>query len=114
MTVGSSRVAELLIRKGAAVNARSVNGSTALILHRGPDIVRVLLENGADVNLRNNDGVTALIAAVRGKDPLSAKLLIARGADVNAVTKGGDTPMKIGAREGEIGIGDLLRQAGAK
>ena len=51
--------------------------------------VRQLLDAGVDVNARNNMGNTALREAVRSRHVAVVKLLVERGADVNAVCDGG-------------------------
>ena len=48
------------------------------------DVVRVLTENGADVHARSMHGSTALLLAARSGDVNTARVLLAAGADVNA------------------------------
>src|SRR5437773_440845 len=55
--------------------------------------VRRLLAEGADVNGRNAAGATALMWAVG--DLETARLLVDRGADVNAVSDDGRMPLII-------------------
>jgi len=60
----------LLVDRGASVNQRDLNGSTALHLlagARGPeaaDAIRFLLSRGADVNARDDEANTPLMIAV--------------------------------------------------
>src|SRR5260370_33014393 len=56
-------IVRLLIANGAKVNARDVEGGTALMqaaLLGRADNVKILVEAGADVNARDNKGGTAL------------------------------------------------------
>lgn len=60
-------IAELLIKSGANVNARSLRGDTPLILavHTGADeIVKMLLEKGADIDAADREGKTAVLHAL--------------------------------------------------
>src|SRR5207245_5771861 len=101
---GYPDVVELLLAKGADVNARAARGQTALmwaVAQKHPEVVKVLLAHGADVQARSDvwsevmavpphgypdynraiphGGDTALLFAARGGDPPSARLLVAAG-----------------------------------
>lgn len=59
---GQTKLAKLLIEKGANVNFRNNEGSTALIsaaFFGRPEIVRLLLDAGADKTIKNKYGSTA-------------------------------------------------------
>lgn len=88
---------------------------TALILAAGADrrdIVKILLDNGADVNATASWGETALTCAVgRQSDLEIAKLLIARGADVNRW--GFEPPLTVAACEERVDLVRLLLDNGA-
>jgi len=105
-----------LLSKGADVNARADDSSTALMVasaHGHRDVVGLLLKKGADVNARTNSGATALmVASVHGYLKI-VKLLITNGADVNARMKGGVTAIKAASRNGHSDVVELLRQCGA-
>jgi quinoprotein dehydrogenase-associated probable ABC transporter substrate-binding protein len=68
---GSTRptdIANLLIERGANVNAQSKSGVTALMIaatHNNPPMIGILIEAGADVTLKNNLGQTAADIAER-------------------------------------------------
>jgi len=60
---------ELLLKKGANVNAKDKYGGTALMyaaVKGHKEVVELLIENGADVNAKNIMGKTALMSASRG------------------------------------------------
>jgi hypothetical protein len=65
---GHDEIAQLLIRAGADVNARSTNGSTVLMMaarEGHADLTQILLARGADPGLRNDTGDTALNWSLR-------------------------------------------------
>ncbi|HEY1343320.1 MAG TPA: ankyrin repeat domain-containing protein, partial [Bryobacteraceae bacterium] len=76
------------LRKGANVNARDRRGST-LLMHAAiagsPEGLKLLLDAGAEVNAKNSFDETALILAAG--DARKARMLIEKGADVNAHSK---------------------------
>ena len=118
---GTIKVVELLIAKGADVNAKgSQRGSTSLHFATGgghKEIVELLIAGGADVNAKNEDGETPLHnAAYRGRT-IIADLLIAKGADVNTKTtqshERGWTALHHAARYGRKEIVELLIANGA-
>src|SRR3954470_7681737 len=75
-------VVELLLDRGAAVNAANAFGSTALMWAAPRTaMVRVLLSRGADVNTTASDGTTALVVAARVGNVEAMEALIAAGAD---------------------------------
>ena len=87
---GVPGVCQLLVAKGANVNARDKNGRTALhdaVRAEQVEVAEALIALGADVNATDNNSFTPLhLTAAKGFKTL-AQLLLERGADVNA--KGG-------------------------
>lgn len=76
--------------------------------------VRALLRTGADVNATQGDGMTALHWAAEHGNAELARVLVAAGANVRAVTRLGDyTPLHIAARGGASGVVGALLEAGA-
>lgn len=79
------KVAKLLLKHGANVNAKDYYGFTPL--HRATsgnpqlEIAKLLIEAGADVNSRNRMGLVPLHQALMCKEFESCKLLLDSGAD---------------------------------
>jgi len=114
---GSAGVVELLLAKGANVNAKYLEGSTPLMFAADAgsvEIVKLLLAKGADVNARSEKGYTPLIGAASAGSVEIVKLLLAKGADVNAKTEGhGLTPLGAAVRKSSVGVVEVLLANGA-
>jgi ankyrin repeat protein len=75
---------ELLLARGAPIDARNLAGSTALFFAAEGGrtaIVQRLIEGGADVNLPGRSGVSPLSAASYGGHDAVVAALLDRGAD---------------------------------
>jgi ankyrin repeat protein len=83
---------ELLLRAGANANATTDAGVTPLSLacssDAGAPTLRLLLASGANPNLTPETGETPLMSCARTGNLEAVKLLIARGANINADEKG--------------------------
>ena len=104
---GDLDITELLIKKGAPVNAKvskhgpwqepnATNGHTALmgaVQNRHKDEAKLLIDNGADVKATDHDDYTALMGAAANGYADLVDLMIKKGADVNAKNKYGWTPL---------------------
>jgi ankyrin repeat protein len=93
---GNVEVVKLLLTHGAGVNAReSGHGQTALmwaIAQDYPEVARLLVEHGAEIEARSTTGFTPLLFAARVGDLESARLLLARGVNVNDVVPATERP----------------------
>src|ERR1043166_1046532 len=141
--LGSLQFIRELVKRGADVNARLTNGkgglgkyntkgATAFLMASATADVpymKLLLELGADPSIANVDHCTPLIAAcgihvgsdqateVAGEEPEvleAAKLLLSRGADVNAVDANGETAMHGAALKNLPKVVQFLADNGAK
>ena len=121
----------LLLAKGADVNARSGDGSfqkvkagsialghftplTAACPLGSRDLIAALLDAGAKVNVSDVRGMTPLmLATANDRQNLDViRLLIARGAEVNARSLAGETALDWAVKIGAKPAIDALRHAG--
>jgi ankyrin repeat protein len=78
------------------------------------EIVELLISKGADVNAKGDDGSIPLgTATLTGRKEI-AELLIAEGADVNAKDDDGETPLDRAIKMKQTEMADLLRKHGGK
>ncbi|MBA8666815.1 ankyrin repeat domain-containing protein [Holosporaceae bacterium 'Namur'] len=107
-------LANILINKGAAINATDSRGNTPLIFAaESGDIssMQLLLSKGADVNIQNREGNTALMLAINAE---VVKLLIKNGADINIENNTNRTALNIAIESGTETVTELLIKKGAK
>ncbi len=80
------------------------------------EIVELLLEKGANVNAVGQGGSTVLHHAVSAKNCQVeiVKTLIEKGGDVNVADEGGYTPLHCAAFNGHKEIVEFLLEKGAK
>jgi len=111
-------MAEKLLAAGADPNTPLMSGETPLMeaSRRGNlATVRVLLAKNANPNAReSNGGQNALMWAVSQRQSAVVEELIKHGADVQAGSKTGFTPLMFAAQQGDEESARILLRAGAK
>jgi ankyrin repeat protein len=121
---GNAEIVQVLLDQGADANARyelpHSNGHfltpvLAAVLQGHAACLQPLLDRGADVNVQGGpfERTALLCAATAGSEEI-VRLLLAHGANVQAVDWQGDAPLAWARRRGETRIVQLLRQAGAR
>ncbi len=114
--IGGRNIVELLIKKGANVNA--VNSYKQTPLHyafykKSKEMAALLLDNGAHINCRNVWGNTPFYRAVRSGYMEGIQFLIQRGADINLPSASGKSPLHAAVGRADVTIVDLLLKHGA-
>lgn len=83
-------------------------------LNRQHQIMKLLMKKEADLNIQEGtSGKTALHFAAELHDITSVKLLLGRGADVDAAMFNGCTPLHLAVARQDAPIANLLCQSGA-
>ena len=117
---GNLQLVKLLVQNGANLTAMSTNQFGDLPIHLAAayghqNIVRWMLDNAVPVDIRNRLGATSLHSAAYNKRLETARLLLERGAAVNAKVTNGDnrTPLHEAAAVGSEDLVQLLLDHGA-
>lgn len=114
---GSLETIQRLLKSGANVKAKDVDGRTALIEtlttenDLPPETIEELIQAGSEVNVRIYGGLTPLMIAAAGNSRI-LKALIRAGADLNAVDDQGATALRW-AKDSPENY-KILKDAGAK
>uniref|UniRef100_A0A8C3P0V2 M-phase phosphoprotein 8 n=1 Tax=Cyanoderma ruficeps TaxID=181631 RepID=A0A8C3P0V2_9PASS len=109
---GHDDLLRVLIRKGAKVNCRQKNGTTALIHAAEKNFlttVAILLEAGAYVNMQQSSGETALMKACKRGNSDIVQLMIESGADCNILSKHQNSAMHFAKQFNNILVYEQLR-----
>jgi ankyrin repeat protein len=112
------RLRNLLTTDPALAMARTADDFTALhyaAFFDGAAATRLLVEHGSDVNAfaDNELGVHPLNSAVAAGKRETVETLLGAGADPNAPTRSGHTPLDVAKANGDKEIAALLRSHGA-
>ena len=104
-------------KQGSSLEARDGKGQTVLfhaVKGEQHKIVQWLIDEGdANVHARDKEGLTALHVAAQGCNAKTAKTLIERGADVNALSSRNLTPLQCIPNSDGVRILMLLHEKGA-
>ncbi|XP_027797355.2 M-phase phosphoprotein 8 isoform X2 [Marmota flaviventris] len=109
---GQDDLLRLLITKGAKVNGRQKNGTTALIHAAEKNFlttVAILLEAGAFVNVQQSNGETALMKACKRGNSDIVRLVIECGADCNILSKHQNSALHFAKQCNNVLVYDLLK-----
>jgi ankyrin repeat protein len=112
---GSLDAMKMLIDRHADVNAKNINGSTALMWSvTDPKKVRLLLDHGADVDVAARSGRTALIVASFANPSAEVvRMLLAKGANVAVMDQRKVTPLNAATFGNDTATVRLLLDASA-
>lgn len=97
---GNVKVGKLLLTNGAKINYNVSFEVLPLVIalnSKQSDFAKWLIENGANIHVKNKNEETILMRAIEYLDDERVdviNLLLKKGADINAVTKDGDTAME--------------------
>jgi hypothetical protein len=122
---GHVEALKLFLALGKTANVRDTGGEPLLILatsfcgsRPGPNrtaVILALIGAGADVKVKNNIDSTALLdAAQYGCDLDVARALLKAGADPNAKSRGGSTPLFWATYNKQDALVALLKAAGGR
>jgi uncharacterized protein len=111
---GRFEAAELLIQRGAEVDAFGRGWMTGTAMHSAVSrlhshVVRILLEAGANPNVRQSAGWTPLHAAAANGDLASVDLLLDAGADFTATNDEGRSVGDLATESGDESTADRIR-----
>jgi ankyrin repeat protein len=107
-------VQRVLFSKSGGANAEDFEKLRGDAEKMTAKIAELLITKGADVNAKTDDGSTALILAAQNGNMEMVKLLLQKAADVNIKTNEGKTAYELAKSKGHTAIVRLLEKAGAK
>lgn len=112
-------IIKILIQRGANINKKQKEtGNTALmatLTKQQGKYARLLIESGANVSIKNSENETALMMAIDycAQDYSLVRTIITQGADVNQISKNGDTALSLASYKGNSSLVKLLLDNGA-
>jgi uncharacterized protein len=104
---GHLDMVDLLLARGAPINARNLGGATALYFAAERGHVAVaerLIERGADVKLTGRTGISPVAAAAYAGSDAIVEMLLGHGADGRAPDETGKPPIVYAAARAKLDI----------
>lgn len=114
---GSTTVINLLLSKGADINAKNRNRKTPLfwaIRQENEEAIIVLLDNGAKIDALDIDGISPLHDAVFYESLPVIEILLNRGSQIDTRDFREQTPLHFAAQKQNVDLGALLIKKGAE
>ena len=114
---GHKETVELLLSKGADVNAQYVDRSSflsAAVVTDHTEIANLLIDKGADLNKSDKNSATPLHYAAFNRNEEITQLLIIKGANLNGKDGFGKTSLDSSFMSDQNIIADLLRKHSGK
>ena len=115
--IGSVDLIELLLSKGADINAQNTQLNTPLheaLQNRQENTSTLLIEKGADLTKTNIHNQTPLHRAASLNLKSLGKILVSKGVPIDPIDKYGRTPFLLVARHtGDVEFGKILLEKGA-
>src|SRR5579875_4069208 len=91
----------------------SYRAAQTLIKRDDEPALHTALDTGLDANLVNKNGWTLLMLAALGGSVTLGKLLLGKGAQIDARNQHGETALSLAAQKGHTEFLQLLRERGA-
>lgn len=110
------KLVKLLIKAGAKVNEKNVNGDTPFHTSIPSDIAKLLIKSGTNIQIKNEFGQTPLYIQVKqNKEDVyeTVKCLIEKGANIQETDDLRRTPIHWACKGGNIELVRLIIEKGA-